>query len=292
MREGYDGDDVYMMVEDEFCSVAQSFTAHLHHAEYKRLMHKARHSQPKTLPELSPSMPREVKHRLHREKLEQKQKAALAELGAGIQNMDEIEDGVDDIKVDDPWSGTSLAGLMSTGNQHKTSLIGLERIPSMSRAAKGYTKGRTDEASKSSKTKDIAAELGLPANQVSTANAMEDDDETRSVRRPKIEFDDEITDLPVPSSKRPRTVPIKNNTVTTAKASTVSVTERLGNRSNTKSRRSLIDELDDFEGPTLDPPSPPPTRSKSSSLSGSKRKDEEKKKDRRSRLDEVPVFMI
>src|SRR4051812_31525888 len=30
MRDGYDGDDIFIMVEDEFQSIAQSYTAHLH----------------------------------------------------------------------------------------------------------------------------------------------------------------------------------------------------------------------------------------------------------------------
>ncbi|KAF1817092.1 hypothetical protein P152DRAFT_453700 [Eremomyces bilateralis CBS 781.70] len=37
MIEGLDGDDAWIMVEDEFLSTAQLFTRHLHHAEYKRL---------------------------------------------------------------------------------------------------------------------------------------------------------------------------------------------------------------------------------------------------------------
>lgn len=36
MREGFDQDDGYIMVEDEFFSTAQWFTRHLHHEEYVR----------------------------------------------------------------------------------------------------------------------------------------------------------------------------------------------------------------------------------------------------------------
>ncbi|RMZ90288.1 hypothetical protein DV736_g2469, partial [Chaetothyriales sp. CBS 134916] len=46
MQEGYDADDIWMMVEDEFQTLAHSFTRHLHHAEYKRLMIKAKHDAP------------------------------------------------------------------------------------------------------------------------------------------------------------------------------------------------------------------------------------------------------
>lgn len=37
MREGYDADDIYRMVEDEFESTARMFTQHVHYAEYERI---------------------------------------------------------------------------------------------------------------------------------------------------------------------------------------------------------------------------------------------------------------
>src|ERR1700760_3691392 len=37
MIDGYDADDGWRMVEDEFFLTARRFTAHLHQAEYKRL---------------------------------------------------------------------------------------------------------------------------------------------------------------------------------------------------------------------------------------------------------------
>jgi hypothetical protein len=48
MQEGYDADDIFMIVEDEFQTVAQSFTHHLHHAEYVRMKKKARTVPPPT----------------------------------------------------------------------------------------------------------------------------------------------------------------------------------------------------------------------------------------------------
>jgi len=37
MKDGYDNDDKWIMVEDEFLETAKQFTRHLHHAEYQRL---------------------------------------------------------------------------------------------------------------------------------------------------------------------------------------------------------------------------------------------------------------
>ncbi|GIZ41460.1 hypothetical protein CKM354_000476300 [Cercospora kikuchii] len=44
MKPGYDADDIWMMVEDEFYSTAQLYTEHLHQAEYARLkkLHRSR----------------------------------------------------------------------------------------------------------------------------------------------------------------------------------------------------------------------------------------------------------
>jgi hypothetical protein len=42
MKEGLAGDDIWVMVEDEFLATAKAFTAHLHHAEYQRLKALAR----------------------------------------------------------------------------------------------------------------------------------------------------------------------------------------------------------------------------------------------------------
>lgn len=42
MREGYDADDIWMMVEDELLATAQLYTQNLHHAEYLRLSQQAK----------------------------------------------------------------------------------------------------------------------------------------------------------------------------------------------------------------------------------------------------------
>ena len=43
-------------------------------------------------------------------------------------------------KVDDPWRGTALAGLIALGSQERPSLKGLEKMPSSTRAAQGFSK--------------------------------------------------------------------------------------------------------------------------------------------------------
>lgn len=46
MVEGFDNDDRWRMVEDEFYSVASRFTAHLHTAQYRRLKDEAKKRNP------------------------------------------------------------------------------------------------------------------------------------------------------------------------------------------------------------------------------------------------------
>ena len=147
MREGYDEDDEWMVVEDEFQTLAQSFTNHLHRAEYKRLMKKARDAPKTQLPEPKSPMSKETKQRLRRRALERRQSDGLEEI---MPTMPESNgDRVEDEKVEDPWRGTSLAGLMATGSQEKRSLKGLGKLPSSTRAAKGYNNIESSENHKS-----------------------------------------------------------------------------------------------------------------------------------------------
>jgi hypothetical protein len=138
MHEGYDADDIYIMVEDEFYTVAQTYTAHLHLAEYKRLVKQAREAPPKALPEPKSPMSRQAKQRLKSDALQLKQKDALQKV-LGSTSMEAEEEEEED-KVADLWSGTSLAPLMAGGNQEKTSLLGLERMSSNTKAGMGFVR--------------------------------------------------------------------------------------------------------------------------------------------------------
>ena len=123
-----------MIVEDEFEAVAKTFTAHLHHAEYKKLVKKARDAPSKPIPTVTSPMSKETRRRLQRETLHQKQQEAVDGIGAGPRN------GISDNHVDDPWRGTSIAGLIASGSQEKRSLKGIDRLPSSTRAAQGFAR--------------------------------------------------------------------------------------------------------------------------------------------------------
>jgi hypothetical protein len=107
MRGGYGGDDGWMMVEDEFYSTAQQFTAHVHHAEYARLKRLHRSRGVETLRALErgtdgrTGMSREVEFK---RKVEEKRRG-----GGGGESEEEDE------WMDDP----QLAVLMGGGQKEK-----------------------------------------------------------------------------------------------------------------------------------------------------------------------------
>src|ERR1700761_3229766 len=139
MHEGYNRDDIFIMVEDEFQTIAQSYTAHLHRAEYKRLVKQARRAPPKALPEPTSPMSKETMNRLRASALEKKQKESLRQIAA----QSSKEDEEDEDKVADLWSGTSLAPLMAGGSRQTRSLVGLEGISSNTKAALGLFRSQS-----------------------------------------------------------------------------------------------------------------------------------------------------
>ena len=133
MRPGYDADDIYMMVEDEFHATAQTFTHHLHHAEYKRLQGKARDAQRERVPVVTDGMRAETRKKIEGGLVRERQRAALDLVLRGEGDEDEVTK-----KVHDPWIGTSLAEFMSGASQQRRALVGLEQVRSSTKAAKGF----------------------------------------------------------------------------------------------------------------------------------------------------------
>ncbi|KAL8741972.1 MAG: hypothetical protein Q9190_005479 [Brigantiaea leucoxantha] len=122
MHEGLDRDDIYIMVEDEFLSVARTFTAHLHHAEYIRQKNlaRARNRTINTTPLSRPTdsittMREETKKKKEAEARAAKNKTVLKQTKASkISWSDKDEPSSDDEDSDEkhsaPWVGTSIAG--------------------------------------------------------------------------------------------------------------------------------------------------------------------------------------
>lgn len=151
MHPGLSADDIYIMVEDEFHAVAQSFTKHLHHAEYIRLRNAARDRNAPTINNISrpvdsiTSMREETRKKKEAEAREAKMKAAIESIKAPERAKAQMaESDISDFegdKQDDPWQGTQLQRFMTTSPKKSlTGLTGLQGVVSHTRAAAGYSK--------------------------------------------------------------------------------------------------------------------------------------------------------
>ncbi|KAL9109527.1 MAG: hypothetical protein Q9227_005862 [Pyrenula ochraceoflavens] len=133
MHEGWDKDDGWMMVEDEFYAIAQSFTTHLHWQEYKKLQEQVRLD--KTTRRMASTGKRRPEHQRKLEAADLRARHAKA-----LQDMAPRSDfDADEDKEDDPWVGTSLHDLMASPKKSQQSLLGLEKMKSSTKAAAGYS---------------------------------------------------------------------------------------------------------------------------------------------------------
>jgi hypothetical protein len=138
IREGLDKDDVYIMVEDEFYTVAQTFTRHLHYAEYVRRKKEAKVRNADTIADIArptsgvTPMSEELKKRYAADELEARQRDGLdAVLG---KQLARDEDPGDDPEMDVSWAGTRLQDFMFRPRKVR-SLAGLQKSRFSTRAA-------------------------------------------------------------------------------------------------------------------------------------------------------------
>ncbi|RDL30784.1 uncharacterized protein BP5553_10129 [Venustampulla echinocandica] len=133
MNEGMEHDDKYRMVEDEFFSVAQRFTVHLHAAEYKRQekLAKARNAEAIT------SISRPVTGKMSDQTSRKLASANRSKTQKGLLEGFASDDSDDDDNL--PYVGTSLHGLMDSPRKI-TSLLKVGSIGATTRAAAGFNK--------------------------------------------------------------------------------------------------------------------------------------------------------
>ncbi|PYI14612.1 hypothetical protein BO99DRAFT_369851, partial [Aspergillus violaceofuscus CBS 115571] len=144
---GLQNDDIYMMVEDEFYSVAQSFTQHLHYAEYVRRKKEVKaqrqqQQQNATFQELirRPTdgvtpLSEESKKRHAQEELAARQRVGLQTMNIRKRPVvsDDEEGSAQEEDEDGAWAGTSLHELMVSPRKNR-SLVGVQGIRSATRA--------------------------------------------------------------------------------------------------------------------------------------------------------------
>ncbi|RAK79216.1 uncharacterized protein BO72DRAFT_494561 [Aspergillus fijiensis CBS 313.89] len=142
---GLQNDDIYMMVEDEFYSVAQSFTQHLHYAEYVRRKKEVKAQQRELLQQQQQQRPtdgvtplsEESRKRNAQEELAARQREGLETMTAGVRPVVSGDEDEGEAEDDEAWAGTSLHELMVSPRKNR-SLVGVQGIRSATRAAAGF----------------------------------------------------------------------------------------------------------------------------------------------------------
>lgn len=140
MKEGFDQDDMWVMVEDEFLETAKQFTRHLHHAEYQRLKRLAKEKKAGRAEDIArpvvgqATMSVAEQKRVESEKLEREQRRALRAAAGKDEDSDEWEDQT--------WaSNPRLAGLMS--RKESTNLTKLMDSQSQTRVDESQHREKT-----------------------------------------------------------------------------------------------------------------------------------------------------
>ncbi|KAK6853714.1 hypothetical protein PG995_010526 [Apiospora arundinis] len=213
MVEGFDADDGYHMVEDEFLITAQQFTAHLHAAEYHRQKEAAKSQNAALISNISRPVVGVTSHtadRKHeRAELRRKQKAAMR--SAGMEVSDDSDDDDSDLDLDSALKGTPLYALMISPRKRapRLDLIAAAKGP---RAAAGFGPSSSQVAEPS---RHQSTSASSPIRK-SASTAMKVDD-----------TDDDSDDLDVPSGPPTRiNPPLRQNRHTVAAVGTTTTDHR------------------------------------------------------------------
>ncbi len=274
------------MVEDEFLTIAQKMTVHLHTAELKRQkkMVKARNAEAInsiTRP-VTERMPDHTRRRVESLAKAKTQRNAIKEFlktKAAAEDTESDEAGL-------PYIGTSLHGLMDSPGKRAASLSKIGLINATTRAAAGFqnpAETKTVSPSPLSKTSHIPARP-CKENDLCTASEDEDDD----------------LDAPTPASKSQIFERIRACTAETISSSHPTPASSAGRTSGSNERPTVVKSAIPVKNERLEPDitSFEPLRALSDlSERRAKRlertrivKEEQEKEERKKKLDIIPTF--
>jgi hypothetical protein len=201
MHEGIENDDKYRMVEDEFLTVAKTFTVHLHAAEYKRQQKIVKSRNAETINSISrPVTGKMPDHTKRKAEAAARAKAQKAALEGVLARGKKAEDSSDDSDDGDglPYFGTTLHGLMDSPRKKAASLARLVTIAATTRAAAGFKQSaahsnperQANQESPVSKTAFRAANA-IQSKDASTESSEDDDDDLDAhIPAPKLTYVD------------------------------------------------------------------------------------------------------
>ncbi|KAI1653565.1 hypothetical protein F4813DRAFT_252536 [Daldinia decipiens] len=210
MIEGLDHDDLYRMVEDEFLSTAQQFTAHLHAAEYHRLKAASKSQNADTIRDISRpvvgQMTDLVKQKQERKARLEKQKAATRKARADINRNDDSTASESDL-----WRSASLHGLMESPRKKAARLDKLTKVVTTTRAAAGFSTAKSGRLFPTSHPirKDITGSRPIPKSTPQQDSETESDDD-EDLDGPSTKMSTNSVKKPLPSMAqlpKPRQVP-------------------------------------------------------------------------------------
>ncbi|KAL3467901.1 hypothetical protein BJX64DRAFT_283363 [Aspergillus heterothallicus] len=190
LQEGFDKDDIYIMVEDEFYTVAQSFTQHLHYAEYVRRGREAKLQNAAKIEDIarptdgSTPTSEALKKKYAAEELRARQKDGVDRLDGNSARDSSAEEALgDDIEEESSWAGTHLQGLMLSPRKAR-SLVGQQGIRSSTRAAAGFAQGPGLSIGRDVDSDRQAGEVEKEPSLLDESTGDEDDDLDAVVSRP------------------------------------------------------------------------------------------------------------
>lgn len=237
----------------------------------------------------------ETRKKLEARTLRARQKDALG----NITNCITLSADEDEQQEDDPWLGTSLAGLMTdTNNLKRTALVGLEKVQSSTRAAKGFGRGTgdspTNQKEKMSVFDIFTTQRKGTEDAIEQANEIsQDDSNPREITaRPSKPALQESSSSRTTSDRHRRVPGIALSAATSnwepPTPETPNRRPQAQLRGPSMAARKLLDDFDDFEGSeehcsgfTKKRPSP-------------SRKDHKSKPvtDRKTQMNEIPTFLV
>ncbi|RHZ47163.1 uncharacterized protein CDV56_100542 [Aspergillus thermomutatus] len=299
--EGFDQDDIYMMVEDEFYAMAQTFTQHLHYAEYVKRKKEAKLQNAAAIQDLArptdgiTPKSEEMRRKEAAAALSARQKAGLEKIERKRPQLDSDREE-DDTEEDEELTGTSLGYLMTSPRKAR-SLVGMQSIKSSTRAAAGFAQAsgvkrqqtHFDEHIHSSPKAEVEGD-----DHAADATATEDDD-----------LDVQITKTPTrPTAKRPSIGSNLNLPVSRTSSSTPQSTDNddKGKRPGgiihrtqplgRSRKRVFFDDFDELPEPS-NQSTPAHDRLKSHTANNTS-KDSNKSvlSSKKARLNEVPTFLF
>ncbi|RMJ22121.1 hypothetical protein PHISP_07005 [Aspergillus sp. HF37] len=303
LQEGLDDDDIYIMVEDEFHAVAQSFTQHLHYAEYVRKNKEAKSQNEATIwalarPTDGSAMLEDTRKRKDAEAMAARQRAGLGQLEGDseekkLEEMEKAEEEDSKEEEEDSWAGTFLYDLMTSPRRaHSLVAPRAQAVRSSTRAAAGYSKpcgqSRQVDGSPTSPTGD-----GRRRRPSLEETASEDDDlkmqgnpPAREIPRPKQREENAGSNVSVT-----RYSPSSARSPQSESREMPSMHARYRKPSCAKSKRKMLfDDLDEFPGPNKQ--KNPVQERRDSYMQGAQKASGDQSKSKKSRLNEVPTFVL